>query len=64
MNSLWVCLSGRLNMASTLALKNKRNYVDIQEKAEGQESWIFTDTECLVDKKTSLQWNTLFQAFQ
>ena len=29
-----------------------------------QESWVFTDTKCKVDKNTAFKWNTLFQEFQ
>lgn len=46
------------------SLKKKMKYVDIQEQVEGQESWIFTNTKCWVDKNTNFQWNTLFQPLQ
>ena len=49
-------------MAYTSSLKSKRK--TIEEPVEKQESWVFTDTECRVDKKTAFKWNTLFQAFQ
>ena len=49
-------------MASTSALKSKRN--TIEELMESQESWAFIDMECKVDKKIAFKWNTLFQAFQ
>ena len=49
-------------MASTSALKSKRK--TIEEPVERQESWAFTDMEYKVDKKTTLKWNTFFQAFQ
>ena len=49
-------------MESNLALKNKRKIVE--ELVEKQEMWIFTDTECQVDKKVVFTWNTFFQAFQ
>ena len=52
----------RIKMVSTSTLKRKRK--TIEEPMEKQEIWAFTDTECRVDKKTSLNWNTLFQAFQ
>ena len=48
-------------MASNSALKNKRKTVE--ELVEKQEMWIFTDTECRVDKKFVFTWNTLFQGF-
>lgn len=38
--------------------------MDIQEQAEGKESWIFMDTECQVGQKVSFQWNNLFQDLQ
>ena len=49
-------------MASTLALKSKRN--TIEQPVEKQEIWAFTDTECRVDKNIVFKWNTMFQAFQ
>ena len=49
-------------MESTSALKSKRNIVE--ELVEKQESWVFIDTKCRVDKKIAFKWNTLFQAFQ
>ena len=49
-------------MASTSLWNNKRNIVE--EPTEKQEMWIFTDTECQVDKKFVFTWNTLFQTFQ
>ena len=49
-------------MASNSTLRNKRKKVE--EPSDKQEMWIFTDTECRVDKKVVFTWNTLFQAFQ
>lgn len=49
-------------MASTSVLKNKRKVVEELIKEQG--TWIFTDTECNVDKKVTLTWNSLFQTFQ
>ena len=43
-------------------LKKKRNIVE--EPTKEQEMWIFANTECRVDKKVTLTWNSLFQAFQ
>ena len=48
-------------MESTYVLKNKKKTV--QDLAEKQEMWTFTDTECWVDKKVVFTWNKLFQAF-
>ena len=65
MNVSWHCFNWKvLRMTSTSALNNKRKTMEIKEKAEVNESWIFTDTECYVDWKVSLKWNHLFQAFQ
>ena len=49
-------------MASNFVLKNKRKIV--KKLAEGQEMWIFANTECQVDKRVVFTWNSLFQAFQ
>ena len=49
-------------MESNSTFKNKRKIIN--ELAEKQEMWIFTDTKCQVDKKVVFTWNTLIQAFQ
>ena len=49
-------------MESTSALKRKMNI--IKEPVEKHESWVFTDIECRLDKKTAFKWNNLFQKFQ
>ena len=43
-------------------LNNKIKVVEEPSKEQGM--WIFTDTECRVDKKVTFTWNSLFQAFQ
>ena len=43
-------------------LKNKKKVVEEPIKEQG--TWIFTDTECKVDKKVSFTWNSLFHEFQ
>ena len=43
-------------------MKSKIKYVKDPIKEQG--TWIFTDTECKVDKKVNFTWNSLFQAFQ
>ena len=48
-------------MESNSTLKNKRKTVE--EPMEKQDMWTFTDIECRVDKKVSIKWNTMFQAF-
>ena len=52
----------RRNMASTSMMKNKGKVVE--ESIKDQGIWIFTDTECKVDKKVNYTLNSLFQAFQ
>ena len=49
-------------MASTSMMKNMKKVV--KEPIKEQGTWIFTDTECRVDKKVTFTWNSLFQAFQ
>ena len=49
-------------MESKYALKNKRNTVE--EPVEKQEVWTLIDTECQVDMKVVITWNTLFLEFQ
>ena len=49
-------------MTSKSMLKSKRNNVEEPTKEQGM--WIFVDTECRVDKKVTITWNSLFQAFQ
>ena len=49
-------------MASTSLTKNQKKTVEEPVKESG--IWIFTDTECKVDKKVCYTWNSLFQAFQ
>ena len=49
-------------MASTSMMNNKGKVVEESIKEKG--TWIFTDTECRVDKKVTYTWNSLFQAFQ
>jgi phosphoribosylformimino-5-aminoimidazole carboxamide ribonucleotide (ProFAR) isomerase len=48
-------------MASTTMMKNKRKVVEEPIKEHG--IWILVDIECRVDKKVTLTWNSLFQAF-
>ena len=36
----------------------------IEESIKGDGIWIFSDTECKVDKKLRYTWSTLFQTFQ
>ena len=43
-------------------LKNKNKAV--VELIKDQGTWIFTDTECKVDKKVTFTWNSLFQSFK
>ena len=49
-------------MASTSMMHNKGKVVE--ELIKDHEIWIFTDTECTMDKKVTYTWNSLFQAFQ
>ena len=49
-------------MESNFSLNSKRNVV--KELVEKQESWVFTNTKCRVDRKIAFKWNTLFQAFK
>ena len=49
-------------MESTSMMKNKGKAIEELIKEQG--TWIFTDTECKVDKKVTFTWNSLFQAFQ
>jgi hypothetical protein len=48
-------------MESKSSLKDKVK--TIEEPAKKQEMWIFTNTECWLDKKVIFTWNTLFQEF-
>ena len=43
-------------------IKNKGKVVKEPIKEHG--IWIFSDTECRVDKKVTYTWNYLFQEFQ
>ena len=36
----------------------------VEEPIKENGIWIFTDTECKVDKKVSYTWTSLFEAFQ
>jgi hypothetical protein len=36
----------------------------VKETIKGDGVWIFSDTECKVDKKVCYTWTSLFQAFQ
>ena len=49
-------------MESTSLTKNLKKTVKELVKENG--IWIFTDTECKVDKKVCYTWTDLFQAFQ
>ena len=49
-------------MASTSTLKSKRK--TIEDPAEKQEIWAFTNAECRIDNKIAFKWDTLFQAIQ
>lgn len=49
-------------MESTSMMKNKEKVVEEPIKEHG--IWIFADTQCIVDKKVTYTWNSLFQAFQ
>jgi hypothetical protein len=44
-------------------MKNKRKSVEIQDLVKGKETWIFTDTECKINRNILFQWNQLFEAF-
>ena len=46
-------------MASTSMMNNKGKVVEELIKEQG--TWIFTDTECRVDKKVTFTLNSLFQ---
>ena len=48
-------------MASSSMTKNLNKTVEESIKEDG--IWIFSDTECKVDKKVYYTWTTLFQAF-
>ena len=48
-------------MASTSDMKNKRKSAKTQDLVEGKDTWVFTDTECKIDRKISFQWNQFFQ---
>ena len=43
-------------------MKNKGKA--IEEPIKDHVIWIFSDTECRVDKKVAYTWNSLFRAFQ
>ena len=49
-------------MESSSMTKNINKIVE--ESIKGDGIWIFSDTECKVDKKLCYTWTTLFQAFQ
>ena len=49
-------------MASSSLTKNLNNTV--KEPFTENGIWIFSDTECKVDKKVCYTWTSLFQAFQ
>ena len=49
-------------MASSSLNKNLNK--DVEEPIKENAIWIFTDTECKVDKKVCYTWTSLFQAFQ
>ena len=49
-------------MASSSLTKNLNKKVKESIKEDGV--WIFSDTECKVDKKVCYTWTSLFQAFQ
>ena len=49
-------------MASKSMLKSKRNIVEELTREQGM--WIFTNTECRVNKEVTFTWNSLFKAFQ
>ena len=47
----------------TFGMKIKRKSVETQDLVEGTETWVFTDTECKIDRNISFQWNQLIQDF-
>ena len=49
-------------MASNSLTKNLNKTVEESIKEDGV--WIFSDSECNVDKKVYYTWTSLFQAFQ
>ena len=49
-------------MALNSLTKNLKKIVE--EPIKEDEVWIFSDTECKVDKKVCYTWTSLFQAFQ
>ena len=49
-------------MASTSLTKDQKKTVEDPIKDNG--IWIFTDTECKVDRKLCYTWTSLFQEFQ
>ena len=49
-------------MASSSMTKNLNKTAKESIKEDG--IWIFSDTDCKVDKKVYYTWTTLFQAFQ
>ena len=49
-------------MATSSLTKNLNKMVKESIKEDGV--WIFSDTECKVDKKVCYTWTSLFQAFQ
>ena len=59
---LWIYLCCRKIMESTSLTKNLKKTIEELVKQNG--IWIFTDTECKVDKKVCYTWTSLFQAFQ
>ena len=40
-----------------------RNSAKTQDLVDEKKTWLFTDTECNIDKNISFQQNQLFQAF-
>ena len=47
-------------MESASGVKNKRKNIETQNAVEGNETWMFMDTKCRIDRKISFQWNQLF----
>ena len=58
----WKTSNFRSIMASSSTTKTINKTVKDSIKGDG--IWIFSDTECKVDKKVCYTWPTLFQAFQ
>ena len=48
---------------SNSRMKNKRKSVEIRDLVEGNETWVFIDTECKINRNMSFQWNQMFQYF-